>query len=214
MSTTAGVVEQDYVAINVGAVFALLIGFASILSLVNNILIVIPLAGILVAAVALRKIGNSNGTQTGAGVAMSGLFLSVLMGSYTSAGMVLEEFGRSADQHAITDLCINFGQLVNDQKFDTAYDLFSPRFQSVVSRQAFVRQLNHFPELGKITGASWNGVATFFTDPDNGAITCKSQILLKFEHAQNSESADAQFRKSGNSWYIEGITGLFNAAKR
>lgn len=214
MSTTAGVVEQDYVAINVAAVFAILLGFASILALVNSALIVIPLTAVAVAAVALRRVADSNGTQTGAGVAMCGLFLAVLAGSFVATGIVLEEFGRSADQHAIADLCQNFGRQINDQQFDKAYDLFSQRFRSRTSRQAFVRGINRFPELGRIVSANWNGVARFYTDADSGAVTARSMIVLHFANAQNPEPADAVFRKSGNTWSIDDVSGLFSNAPR
>src|SRR5580704_164893 len=69
MSATAGVGVQEYVAVSVSAVFSLLLGFASLLAIMENALIVIPILALALSIVALRQINRSNGTQTGRGVA-------------------------------------------------------------------------------------------------------------------------------------------------
>src|SRR5215218_496972 len=67
MSTTAGLGSGDYVAVNGAAVFSLLLGLASMLSMLEEILLIIPLACIIVSVIAWRQINHSNGTQTGKG---------------------------------------------------------------------------------------------------------------------------------------------------
>src|SRR5215213_1889000 len=67
MSTTAGITSQEYVAINIPAIIALVLGLASVVALLNvsGVLLVIPLAAIVTAFAALSQIRASNGTQTG-----------------------------------------------------------------------------------------------------------------------------------------------------
>src|SRR4051812_40853266 len=76
MSTTAGVGSSEYVAINGMSIAAAICGLASSLSLLDNTLLVIPLAGIFFGIIALRQIASSNETQTGRLLAWSGILLS------------------------------------------------------------------------------------------------------------------------------------------
>src|SRR5688572_22362990 len=77
MSTTAGVTNQDYVAVNTVAIVAAVLGLASGLAFFGWLMLVVPLAGIVFAVVAIRQINDSSGTQTGKGLAMIGLALCV-----------------------------------------------------------------------------------------------------------------------------------------
>src|SRR5438105_4379840 len=79
MSTTAGLGSGDYVAVNPVAVFAALVGLASTLALADNVLLFIPLVGVVLAVLALWQIAHSNGTQTGRGIAWLGMILSLAM---------------------------------------------------------------------------------------------------------------------------------------
>src|SRR4051794_22135980 len=67
MSTTAGITSQEYVAINIPSIIALVLGLASIVAVVVPILLVVPLAAIVTAVASLRQIRDSNGTQSGRG---------------------------------------------------------------------------------------------------------------------------------------------------
>src|SRR5271167_101284 len=81
MSTTAGLGSGDYVAINNAALTALLLGIASCLVLWGStLLLVIPALSVLSAILAFRQVSASNGTQTGKGMALLGLLLSLGMG--------------------------------------------------------------------------------------------------------------------------------------
>src|SRR5438046_6344222 len=77
MSTTAGVGSGDYVAINGVAVWAMVLGLASSLAILDAVLLIIPIAAIIFAIVALRQIANSNGTQSGRVLASAGLTLAL-----------------------------------------------------------------------------------------------------------------------------------------
>src|SRR5688500_6062526 len=90
MSTTAGLGSTEYVAINAPSVFALIFGLASVMAIFDNILLIIPLAGLVCAILALRQISQSNGTQTGRGLAIGGLLLSLAFGGYVVANQLTE----------------------------------------------------------------------------------------------------------------------------
>src|SRR5215212_4817149 len=75
MSTTAGLGSGDYVAVNGTAVFALLVGLASALALMSEVLLILPLVAIVASVMAWQQIRNSNGTQTGKGLAIAAMVL-------------------------------------------------------------------------------------------------------------------------------------------
>src|SRR3954471_976134 len=77
MSTTAGVGSQEYVEINLVAVWAVVLGLLSFLALLDNVLLIVPVIGTVFAIVALRQIRNSAGTQTGGAIAWGALVLSL-----------------------------------------------------------------------------------------------------------------------------------------
>ena len=72
MSTTAGVTNLDYVAVNQTAIAAVLLGLLSLLSFAGFLLLVIPIVAVVFSILALRQIRQSNGTQTGRGLAWAG----------------------------------------------------------------------------------------------------------------------------------------------
>jgi hypothetical protein len=232
MSPTAGVATQEYVAINVGAVFALLLGFASILALMQNALILIPIAAIVVAVVSLRQIADSNGTQTGRGIATAGLFMAAGITSFVVSSAAFEYLGSRADKAAISTLCEKFGDDLRTGQYDAGYDLFSQRFKSRVSRGDFVTtmkimqlELHTASQDGNdftVVGGKWNGLAAFYTDPDSGVVTAQTVIQLFYKQAASHDSLDATFRKetiTGNSgaseeiWTIDDIPKLFPAKR-
>src|SRR5258707_10382788 len=65
MSTTAGITNLDYVAVNHTAIVAALLGLASALAFFGWLLLVVPVVGIVFAVLAIRQINDSSGTQTG-----------------------------------------------------------------------------------------------------------------------------------------------------
>src|SRR5690242_3373793 len=138
MSTTAGLGTQEYVAINVPAVVAALLGVASILSLLANELLLIPLAGVVCSILALRQIGNSNGTQGGKGYAILGLLLSLGFACLVGGLWTYQKIGYRDDERAIGQLMEQFSNKANAGDWKSAYGLFSDRFRDRVTEEAFV----------------------------------------------------------------------------
>jgi hypothetical protein len=224
MSPTAGVGTTDYVAINLPAVFALLLGFASIFAIMNNVMLVIPMIAIATGCVALWQINTSNGTQTGRHMVTGGLFLAVLCGSYVVTANAAEVLGQRHDRSAILALCANFGDKLRDRQFDSAYDLFSQRFKSRVSRQEFVARTTAMQDrlsregygsggLGMINGAHGTGLLDFYTDADAGTVTAQSFIILTYANSESENHMGCYFRKSGDTWTIDDIPDLFPPTK-
>src|SRR5205085_7590050 len=77
MSTTAGLGTTDYVAINALAVASVFLGLASLLAMLDPLLLVLPVLAIACSIWALTQIRNSGGTQSGRGLAVLGLVLSL-----------------------------------------------------------------------------------------------------------------------------------------
>ena len=141
MSTTAGMGSQEYVAVNPLAVAALLLGVASLLVFVHDVLLLIPLAGVVCAIIAWRQIRNSNGTQTGRLMALAGLVLCAghrrLQARLEGHRRVVEPRRQGRDRRLVSQL----GEHLSHEEYQAAYGLFTPRFQQRVSQQRFTARL-------------------------------------------------------------------------
>jgi len=71
----------EYRALSVSAVVGLILGLLSVLALVDPLVWLLPLAGVLVSALAMGKIARAAPALTGRKAALAGLVLSVLFGS-------------------------------------------------------------------------------------------------------------------------------------
>ena len=159
MSNTAGVSTQDYVAINVTAIAALLLGFASVLVVLSNILLVVPFVGIICGIVAIVQIRHSNQTQTGMGLAFFGLALSLLLGVGTVAYEGVNALRVTSDEKQIAKLVHEFGHDVVAEKYDQAYQLTGERFRERVPLAAFTQTLKSMRQiqgLGVLRSIEWN----------------------------------------------------------
>ena len=67
MSTTAGVGTEDYVAVNVTSVVAVLFGLASLLSMFNTVLLVFPIVGVILGLIALARCPTATGRKPAKG---------------------------------------------------------------------------------------------------------------------------------------------------
>jgi hypothetical protein len=215
MSTTAGAGTQDYVAINITAVVAALFGVASLLAVINNILLVIPIVGAVLSFAALAQIRNSNGTQTGGGLAWVGLLLCGGITIGLICTRIVETMRRDQDQRAIAGLCDQFGQMVAQKNYEEAYKLFDSDFQERVKLDAFRTRLAGFQEtriVPPIDQISWNGLIQFQSE-DGGSDTAESVMKIHFRDTPDEQRYGARFRKSaGESWQIEDIPELFPPA--
>lgn len=214
MSTTAGLGSTDYVAVNGLAVATVFVGLASALSLMDNSFLVIPVVAIVLAVTALRQIGQSNGTQTGKGLAWLGLVLAVLFAASVGGRDVYEAYSNRQDEQAITQIITQLDQDVRNQDFSKAYGLFSGKFASRVQEQPFtfiwrrtVQGVNHGPKLASIT---YNGHMEFDISPDNGMKEAVGMTIFTFDREIPDQRIPVVFEKTpSGTWLIDDIPVLF-----
>src|SRR4051794_24296591 len=165
MSTTAGVTNLDYVAVNQTAIVAAILGLLSATALLGWILLVIPLVGIAFAIVAIRQVNDSGGTQTGKGLAVLGLLLAVAFGG----GLVVRESMALAavrgDENRIAQTISELGRHVHAGDYRSAYALFTDDFQDRVKPEQFEavwKSAQRPAALGTLHEARWNDVTPTF----------------------------------------------------
>ncbi|MGA3068038.1 MAG: DUF4190 domain-containing protein [Tepidisphaeraceae bacterium] len=216
MSTTAGLGSQDYVAINVTAVVAVIFGLASALCALGYLLLIIPIVGTVLGIVALRQIRNSNGTQSGRALAWTGLVLAggitIGIGGYHVADIL----HRRADEQALSDLCGQFGQALANHQYEQAYALFDADFQQRYSLDAFKDHLIQTQQqtmAPTIASAAWNGLADFRTDAQ-GVERANSMIRLHFPDSSSDYDdprLEIHFTRTSDGWRIDDVPEMFPA---
>jgi hypothetical protein len=213
MSTTAGLGSQDYVAISPLAVAAALLGIASALALMGTILLVIPVVAVLCSVAALRQVANSNGTQSGRGLAWLGLVLGIGFAAVVGGRAMMQQITTRDDQREIAALIDQFGQHVHQGEFDQAYALFSERFKTRVREPVFRDMWRTFTTTemyGNIMSMRWNERLAFETDAESGIRYAAGMMIIEFERADLVDRQEARFRRSpGGQWQIDDIPQLF-----
>ena len=213
MSTTAGISSQEYVAINIPSILAMVLGLASVLAVPVPVLLVIPLAAVVTGLVSLAQIRASNGTQTGRGFAWLGIVLALAIGGFVFVRAIANRYQTQADRQEIVSKIDELGRLVKAREYDKAYALFSSRFQNRINREAFVAKwelAQGFANLGPIKSMSWNRTNILFeNDIDSGARVASAASWVVFEKEQEPARYTIVFRKSGSNWEIDDAPSVF-----
>jgi hypothetical protein len=194
---------------------AVLFGLASLLSMANVVLLVIPVVGVILGFIGLRQVQKSNGTQTGKGLAITGLLLSGIITAVIFCVQGIKEYHTRADQQAIAALCQKYGNLVAQNKFDEAYTLFDDKFKARVNQQAFTVHLTNIQNQGTllppVSGFDWNGLAKFQPTDDGGA-TADSVMITHFKGTEAEGRMSASFRRTpAGVWQFDNIPDQFPA---
>src|SRR5688500_13662855 len=172
MSTTAGLGSGEYVAVNGGAVFALLLGLASGLALLEEVLLVIPITCVIVSIVAWRQINQSNGTQTGKGLIAIALLGALGFGGFVVARETTREMRTRDDRNLIRRTIQEFNTKVKADDMAAVAAMFSDRFHQTVDSERFNRvmgQVRGNEVYGNLVDTQWNGLAEFQTDDTTGS---------------------------------------------
>jgi hypothetical protein len=212
MSTTAGVTNLDYVAVNQTAIAAVLLGLLSALSFFGYLLLVIPIVGAVFAVIALRQIAGSNGTQTGRGLAVLALALCVVLGGTAIAREVIAVMRVKGTESAIAATITKLGDSVRQEKYKEAYELFDPDFRSKVSLDRFQArwQTVQSANLGKLEVFEWNGVTPVFESAEGHrlAITkARAKFVKGFD-----DRFDVILREVDGRWEIMRLESFFPTA--
>jgi hypothetical protein len=215
MSTTAGVTNLDYVAVNQTAIVAVLLGLASALAFFGYLLLIIPIVGVIFAVVAIRQINDSSGTQTGRGLALLGLALCVLLGGAAVAKEGIAIARVKGDENRIAATLNQYGAAVRDAKYKEAYDLCDDDFQNNVSydhfKKSWEQMLANSP-LGKLEVMEWNGVSPIF-ESAAGSRLAGTKIRMKFAKG-NDERFDVTLRQVGDKWLVYRMPDFFVPEKK
>ena len=211
MSTTAGLGSGEYVAVNGPAVFAVLLGLASALTLLDEVLLVVPLTAIVVSIIAWRQINQSNGTQTGKGLVALALALSLGFGGFVVARETTRGMRTRDDRAAINRAVIDFGEKIKANDLDGAYAMFSDRFHQQVNAESFNRQMAMLHEseiFGKIKDAQWNGLVDFQADPSSGNRYAITKMKVNLD--KTVIDVDAVMRKEASRWLFDSMPTFFS----
>jgi hypothetical protein len=213
MSRTAGLGSTEYVAINVWAVVCVLLGLASALALLSNVLLIIPITGTIFAIIALVQINSSNGTQGGKGLAWTGLVLSFAFTGLLITITVANYFARQADYAQIGQLVGQFSDYVKANDMASAYEMGSPLFKRNISRDRFdqlMSPLHDHPVLGALVGVKWTELLQFPTNTESTEELAQGRIIFEFEKGAPVQF-DVYFRQTEDGkWMIDGVPDLFD----
>jgi len=213
MSTTAGVGTQEYVAINPTAVAALILGLASVLALLSNVMLVLPLAALVCGIVAIHQIRNSNQTQTGLALAAFGLVLAIGLGGGRTVYTIIQRYHVSSDERRIAQLMSELGQDLKAENYDKAYALFNDRFHDRISRTTFENAFLGFKKLptsGIIQSIEWNHEPMLREDqPGSDVSVASGMAFFKFEKDPAPRRSVIVFEKSEGQWKIADIEAIF-----
>ena len=214
MSTTAGITSQEYVAINIPSILALLVGLASVLAVLSPVLLIVPVVGVVVGLVALSQIRASNGTQTGRGFAVLGIVLSLGIGAFVLVAAAVERSRTAADRAEIVRQIEQLGRHVAGREYDAAYAMFSDRFHGRVDRARFDavwNGLHAFQGFGTMRGMQWNQTDVLFeADPGSGTRVATAYAWVLFDKTGDERPRHPlTFRKVGDKWVIEDAPQMF-----
>jgi hypothetical protein len=212
----------EYVAINPVAIAALILGFASALTVAlrtATVLIAIPLAGIVCAFIAMAQVRRSNGTQSGRGFALIGLALCVLLGATVVGLQGLAFAATRADNQKCAALIEKFGDLVRAQHYDDAYDLLmSDNFRQRVDRRTFaagLQERQNVPGYGAIESMRWNGESMHFdVVGDSNKKVGYALAVVKYRKAVEPTRESFEFTDREGAWKIDNLTNIFQKPKR
>jgi hypothetical protein len=218
MSATAGVGTQEYVAINPTAVASLILGFGSILVLLSSMLLVIPVAGLICGIIAVIQIRRSNGTQTGMGLAASGILLSLAFGGGRAAYQIVRQFHTSADERQIAQLMEQLGSEINAGHYEQAYAMFGERFHNRVTLATFAdafKKFHDLAEVGDLESIRWNREPMLFEDQPGSDITVASAMgMFKFRDSPTTARSTVTFERIDGKWQINDLPELFPSKKQ
>lgn len=218
MSTTAGAGTQDYVAINPVAICSVFFGIASVLVVMSNVLFAIPAVALACSILALIQIRSSNGTQTGKGLAATGLALALLLGGGKLGYDLYVQLHVSADERAIGQAIHDFGQDIVHQNYEAAYNRFNDVFRNRVSLAEFkhtFEEASDLPGIGRLQSIEWNHQAVDLVPrPDSNIVDGYAMAYFNYSGLPEPRRMVMAMEKSNGVWRPEAIESMFPVKKK
>jgi hypothetical protein len=215
MSRTAGLGSGDYVAINNTAILSLLLGLASVLSLLYPFMLLLALAAAVCGVIALVQIHSSNGTQSGRGFAALGILLALSLGGVAGGKVVVAGIEQRRDKGRIGEVVNRLSDLIVAKEYSKAYQtLFSENFKKDFSEQEFANKWESFvPFLGDVKKIGWGERAEFETIRATDSKRAFVQSTIQFGKSQQPGLQPMSFVLADGEWMIESIGQLFEKPK-
>ena len=212
MSTTAGVTNLDYVAVNHTSIVALLLGLASGLAFFENLLLILPVLGVVFSIVAIRQINDSNGTQGGKWLAVLGIVLALAIAGIVG-GQNVAEIRRERDiARQVTDVIDRLGTHLIAGEYDQAYALADAALREIVTREQWAQtwKLQQSPEYnGRVTSLRGNNITSL--QVQEGKTYAYTQGILNFEKRPDEVRATLIFSQDdAGQWRLNRIVQMFH----
>jgi hypothetical protein len=217
MSTTAGLGTTEYAAVNGVSVIAVILGVAGALSLLDPVLLVIPLLTVILAIVAIWQVRHSNGTQTGTGLAILALILALGFCGLVGGRSLAQAARNRSDENAINDMLSKLDQALRAGKYADAYNaFFADKFTSRFPEQLFMSTwkpwIDGNSNFKGLTSIRSNGRMEFETNPDTGQKIAYVMTIMEFGGDSNAARVAFVMQKEPDgSWKISDIPDLFKA---
>jgi hypothetical protein len=179
MSTTAGVGLGEYRAVNGLAVTSLVLGIASWMSWLHPMLFLLPVVGVVMGVLAIVQIRRSSGTQSGIGLAGTGIVLSMLLGGWAFTVSAGERHRVIEHRREIDAVAVEFGEALAAADYARAYRLTDTNFQREISLERFVSVFSsESGRLGGFHGAASNSLARVVV-PEEGPPTAEARLIIQ-----------------------------------
>lgn len=213
MSTTAGLGSGDYAAVNTLSVVAIAGALLSILALLTDLLLIIPVLTLVSGIVALRQIGASNGTQTGRGLAVVAILISLGIASYVVGGRVYRSVVNKPDQEQLVALVAELKNKITSKDYAGAYKLTSPQFQSRVKEKDFVAAFAAFEANADTVGIAdmqWNGTPIEYQDDKESRIkSARMGLIMSYRSSLPPNRVEVEFLRQDGKWALNNMQALF-----
>lgn len=213
MSTTAGVATQEYVAINNLAVTSVALGFFTLLAMISALFLVIAIASLICGIVAFRQIRNSNGTQTGRGLAALGILLSLGVTGFVIADTVRQANERHRQTQQINAAIEEIGKHIVAGQYVQAYAMFNADFQQNWTLQQFeqIWKMYQDPDngYGPLRHIRGNNVVQMDQLGD-GTLVAYTQAIIEFEKSPEPLRAPMTVQlPPGGQWQVKVFGTMF-----
>jgi hypothetical protein len=214
MSTTAGVGSSDYVEINTLAIVSAVLALVSAFSLMEELFLLAGLAAIIVGAIALRQISQSNGTQGGRALAATGILLSLAIGAGVVARTVSARAAVRKEEQAVNALIDELGRSIKAGNYPAAWQLFDQEFQSYFGLPAFENRWRSLQDpvsgLGPLREMYGNDLFEFSRGA-TGEQTATTRAIIKFGDGSDERRLRVDARRlPGQPWKLAHLPELFD----
>lgn len=209
MSNTAGLSSQEYVAVNLTAVAAMLAGLATGLIFLSPLWLAVPVLAIALGLVALRQISSSNGTQTGRLLAWAGILLALGIGGFQLGGQFMEHKEKQPMEAEVLAVCEQLAQSVIKEDYQKAWSLFSERFRNEkkIDYKAFSQRwaaVQSSSDAGKVKSLKSNGLVDLQPGP-----FAATMLLMEMEKSAYVGRYTVVMSKHSGVWQIDDLAAIF-----